>query len=263
MADGAPLVHPDWESYEGDEALGARRQHARLLDDRQGRRRRGDGAADVVVSGRYVTDPVQGVPIEPRAIIAAVAGRQGHGLVVDAGAVRRARRASRDTLQMPESHVRVIVPLLGGGFGAKCDFHFEGHVAALARAARPAGEARLLAARGVLRRRPSPRGDGDRARDRRAQGRHARRAPRPARARQGRLLRRGRLLRADGGDARAAARTRSRTSTSTRTSTTRTTSRRRRSARRPRRRSAGRSSSTWTSSPRRSSSTRSSSAAAR
>ena len=31
--------------------------------------------------------------------------------------------------------MRVIVPLLGGGFGAKCDFHFEGHVAALARAA--------------------------------------------------------------------------------------------------------------------------------
>ena len=30
----------------------------------------------------------------------------------------------------------MIVPLLGGGFGAKCDFHFEGHVAALARAAR-------------------------------------------------------------------------------------------------------------------------------
>ena len=41
----------------------------------------------------------------------------------------------RTTLQIPESHVRVIVPLLGGGFGAKCDFHFEGHVAALARAA--------------------------------------------------------------------------------------------------------------------------------
>ena len=57
--------------------------------------------------------------------------------------------------------------------------------------------------------------------------RHARRAPRAARARQGRLLRRGRLLRADGRDARAAARTRSRTSTSSRRSSTRTTSRRR------------------------------------
>ena len=47
-----------------------------------------------------------------------------------------ARGGVAHTLQIPESHVRVIVPLLGGGFGAKCDFHFEGHVAALARAAR-------------------------------------------------------------------------------------------------------------------------------
>jgi CO/xanthine dehydrogenase Mo-binding subunit len=31
--------------------------------------------------------------------------------------------------------VRVIVPLLGGGFGGKCEPHFEAHVAALARAA--------------------------------------------------------------------------------------------------------------------------------
>ena len=47
-----------------------------------------------------------------------------------------ARGGVAHVLQIPESHVRVIVPLLGGGFGAKCDFHFEGHVAALARAAR-------------------------------------------------------------------------------------------------------------------------------
>ena len=31
--------------------------------------------------------------------------------------------------------MRIVVPLLGGGFGSKCDFHYEGHVAALARAA--------------------------------------------------------------------------------------------------------------------------------
>jgi CO/xanthine dehydrogenase Mo-binding subunit len=47
-----------------------------------------------------------------------------------------ARAGVAATLELPEAHVRVVVPLLGGGFGAKCDFHFEGHVAALARAAR-------------------------------------------------------------------------------------------------------------------------------
>ena len=37
---------------------------------------------------------------------------------------------------MPEHRVRVVVTHLGGGFGGKCDFHFEAHIAALARAAR-------------------------------------------------------------------------------------------------------------------------------
>src|SRR5581483_5106111 len=46
-----------------------------------------------------------------------------------------ARAGVARTLQIPESKVRIIVPLLGGGFGAKCDFHFEAHVAALARKA--------------------------------------------------------------------------------------------------------------------------------
>ena len=151
-----------------------------------------------------MTDSGQGVPIEPRAV---VAQWQGDKVTVwtSTQVPYAARGGVADTLQIPESHVRVIVPLLGGGFGAKCDFHFEGHVAALARAARRPGQARLLAPRGVRRRRPPSRGHGDRARDRRPRRRHARRAQGAARARQGRLLRRGRLLRADGRDARARA----------------------------------------------------------
>ena len=130
-----------------------------------------------------------------------MAGRPRDRLVVDAGAVRRAERRRGGRSQIPESNVRVIVPLLGGGFGSKCDFHFEGHVAALARAAGPAGEAGLHA-RGGVRRPGSPsRGDGDRARERRASRRDDRRPPRQARARRRRLLRRGRLLRPDRGDA--------------------------------------------------------------
>ena len=204
LGDDAPLVHPDWESYDGDEALG---RHDNLLGFStivKGDVDAALAAADVVVSGRYVTDPSQGVPIEPRAVVAQWQGDQV--TVWSSTQVPYAARAGRrDTLGIPESHVRVVVPLLGGGFGAKCDFHFEAP-RRRARARRAAaGEARLLAPRGVLRRRPPARGNGDRARDRRAQRRHARRAARAARARQRRLLRRGRLLRADGGDARARA----------------------------------------------------------
>ena len=135
LADDAGLVHPGWESYEGDEALG---RHGNLLGFSTVVKGDADAAlaaADVVVEGRYVTDPVQGVPIEPRAI---VAEWQGDRVTVwSSTQVPYAARAGvARTLEIPESHVRVVVPLLGGGFGAKCDFHFEGHVAALARAAR-------------------------------------------------------------------------------------------------------------------------------
>src|SRR5207237_4975179 len=90
-------------------------------------------AGDVVVTSRFVTDPVHGVPIEPRAVIAQW---QGDKVTVwtSTQVPYAARGGIAHTLQIPESNVRVIVPLLGGGFGAKCDFHFEGHVAALARA---------------------------------------------------------------------------------------------------------------------------------
>ena len=37
---------------------------------------------------------------------------------------------------MPTNKVRIVVPHLGGGFGGKCGFHYEAHIAALARAAR-------------------------------------------------------------------------------------------------------------------------------
>ena len=102
--------------------------------------------ADVVVKGRYVADGSQGAPIEPRAI---VAQWQGDRVTVwsSTQVPFAARSGIAHALQIPESKVRVIVPLLGGGFGSKCDFHFEGHVAALARAAGPPGQARLHRAR--------------------------------------------------------------------------------------------------------------------
>ncbi len=134
MADGAGLVHPDWESYAGDEALGRSGNTLGYSTVVKGDADAAMAEADVVVRGRFVTDPVQGVPIEPRAILAQW---QGDRVTVwsSTQVPYVARSGVARVLGIPESHVRVIVPLLGGGFGAKCDFHFEGHVAALARAA--------------------------------------------------------------------------------------------------------------------------------
>ncbi len=134
MADDAPLVHPDWEGYEADDALLRKGNTLGYSTIVKGDADAAMAKADVVVSSRFVTDPVQGVPIEPRAVIAQW---QGDRVTVwsSTQVPYAARSGVAHVLQIPEGNVRVVVPLLGGGFGAKCDFHFEGHVAALARAA--------------------------------------------------------------------------------------------------------------------------------
>jgi CO/xanthine dehydrogenase Mo-binding subunit len=134
LAPGAPLIHEDWGSYEGDDTLGRDGNVLGYSTVVKGDADAAMASADVVVSGRYVADGSQGAPIEPRAI---VAQWQGDRVTVwsSTQVPFAARSGIAHVLQVAESNVRVIVPLLGGGFGAKCDFHFEGHVAALARAA--------------------------------------------------------------------------------------------------------------------------------
>jgi CO/xanthine dehydrogenase Mo-binding subunit len=133
--DGVPLIHDDWESDSGDETMGRDGNRIGYSTIVKGDADAAMASADVVVKGRYVADCSQGVPIEPRAVIA-----QWNGDKVTVWTSTQVPYAARSgvahTLQIPEANVRIVVPLLGGGFGAKCDFHFEGHVAALARAAR-------------------------------------------------------------------------------------------------------------------------------
>ncbi|MEZ5193015.1 MAG: xanthine dehydrogenase family protein molybdopterin-binding subunit [Nocardioides sp.] len=133
-AAGAALVHDDWASYSGSRKMGRDGNvvgHSTLA---KGDADAAMAEADVVVSSRFVADASQGAPIEPRAVLA-----QWSGDRVTVWTSTQVPFAARDgiaqVLDIPQSQVRVIVPLLGGGFGSKCDFHFEGHVAALARAA--------------------------------------------------------------------------------------------------------------------------------
>jgi CO/xanthine dehydrogenase Mo-binding subunit len=135
LDEDVPLVHEDWETDSGSEDMGRDRNRIGYSTIVKGDADAAMASADVVVKGRYVTDCSQGVPIEPRAIIA---HWQGDKVTVwtSTQVPYAARAGVAHTLQIPESNVRIVVPLLGGGFGAKCDFHFEGHVAALAHAAR-------------------------------------------------------------------------------------------------------------------------------
>jgi CO/xanthine dehydrogenase Mo-binding subunit len=135
MEPGAPIIHPDLDSYDKDENVVADRNTMAYSTIVKGDVDDGMGRADVVVRGRYVSDASQGVPIEPRAV---VAEWQGDEVTIwsSTQVPYAAREGVAHTLQVPEANVRIVVPLLGGGFGAKCDLHFEAQVAALARAAR-------------------------------------------------------------------------------------------------------------------------------
>ena len=165
MDAGATLVHPDWDGYEKDENIVASGNTMAYRTIVKGDADAAMAGAEVVVKGRYVSDASQGVPIEPRAVIAQWQGDQV--TIWSSTQVPYAARAGvAATLQVPEADVRIVVPLLGGGFGAKCDLHFEGQVAAIARAAEAPGQARVLPRGGVPGDRPAPRGHRDGVRDR-------------------------------------------------------------------------------------------------
>ncbi|HEY2790593.1 MAG TPA: xanthine dehydrogenase family protein molybdopterin-binding subunit [Gaiellales bacterium] len=134
LRDGTILVHDGWEGYEANEDLVRRGNDCSRSTIAKGDVEAGMAEAEVTVKERYVADMSHAVPIEPRAI---VAEWQGDKVTVwtSTQVPFIARSGIATTLQLPEADVRVIVPHLGGGFGGKCEFHFEAHVAALARAA--------------------------------------------------------------------------------------------------------------------------------
>jgi CO/xanthine dehydrogenase Mo-binding subunit len=131
---GATLVHEGWTAYDGDENLVREGNLASRSTIVKGDAARGMAESDVVVRGRYVADGSHAVPIEPRAIVAEWQG--DHVTIWSSTQVPFGVRAGvAETLGLALNQVRVIVPHLGGGFGAKCELGFEAQVAALARAA--------------------------------------------------------------------------------------------------------------------------------
>ena len=135
LSPDSPLVHPDWESYGGVPVLVRNGNDASMASISKGDVDAGMAEADVVVHSRYVADGCHAAPIEPRAVVA-----QWEGNKVTIWSSTQvpfdARAGVCETLGLPANRVRIIVPHLGGGFGGKCGFHYESHVAALARAAR-------------------------------------------------------------------------------------------------------------------------------
>ena len=134
LAEGTALVHDGWESYSAADEVVRKGNDASHSSITKGDTDAAMASADAVVKGRYVADMSHAVPIEPHAVIA-----QWQGSKVTVWSSTQvpfiARSGVAETLEIPENQVRIIVPYLGGGFGGKCEFHYEAHIAALARAA--------------------------------------------------------------------------------------------------------------------------------
>jgi len=134
ITDGAPLVHEDWAAYD---AGGVVRDGnvASFTSMTRGDVETGMDEADRVISSRYVADASHAAPIEPRGVLAQWEGNRVT-IWTSTQVPFQARDGVCETLDLPTNRVRIIVPHMGGGFGGKCGFHYEAHIAALAKAAR-------------------------------------------------------------------------------------------------------------------------------
>ena len=135
LASGAPLIHPDWRSYEvlleGSARGGNVAWQATVV--------RGDVDAafarpDVeIVESCFRVGRQNHVAFEPRAVVASYEDGRFH-IETSTQVPWSVRNATARLLGVPASHVRVTVPPVGGGFGLKFDLAVEPFAALLARA---------------------------------------------------------------------------------------------------------------------------------
>jgi CO/xanthine dehydrogenase Mo-binding subunit len=132
---GSPLVHEAVATYAHDPNIEPGGNLASRSTIVKGDAAAAMAGAPVVVRERYVADMAHPVPIEPHSVTADWSGDRVT-IWSSTQVPFYARTKTAEVLGIPEHRVRVVVSHLGGGFGGKCDFHFEAHVAALARASR-------------------------------------------------------------------------------------------------------------------------------
>ncbi len=135
LVSDAPLVHTGWEAYGSADVVVRDRNDASFSSIVKGDVTAAMATADIVVTSRYVADGCHAAPIEPRAVLAQWEGDKVT-IWTSTQVPFDARAGVCETLELPANRVRIIVPHLGGGFGGKCGFHYEAHIAALARVAK-------------------------------------------------------------------------------------------------------------------------------
>ncbi|HEY1727398.1 MAG TPA: xanthine dehydrogenase family protein molybdopterin-binding subunit [Candidatus Baltobacteraceae bacterium] len=83
-------------------------------------------SADVVIKQRFINQRLAPVPIETRAVLAQWnPGEEGLTITTSTQIPHLLRTQLAVALGMPENHIRVIAPEVGGGFGAKLNVYAE------------------------------------------------------------------------------------------------------------------------------------------
>jgi len=136
LAPGARAIHPDWQAY--DLLLEGAKRGGNIAWEATVDRGDTDAAFardDVtIVEGCYRVGRQSHVPFEPRAVIARYEDGRYH-VETSTQVPWTVRSVTAKALGVPESHVRVTVPSVGGGFGLKFDCTLEPYAAILARKA--------------------------------------------------------------------------------------------------------------------------------
>lgn len=114
LADGAPLVHPQFGS-----------NVCYRLDYVNGDPDEAFGEADVVVSRRLRIPRLIPTPMETRAVLAEPGHRDDFVLWSSTQVPHLLRRFVSEPVGIPENRLRVIVPDVGGAFGAKLNVYAE------------------------------------------------------------------------------------------------------------------------------------------
>jgi CO/xanthine dehydrogenase Mo-binding subunit len=140
LADGASLVHdrpppPRERSYSDINLIGREGNICLKFQLATGDLGAGFAQADLILENTYESPAVQHVTMEPHVVLATFVGTK-----LEVLSSTQSPYAVRDTLAemfgLPTADVRIIVPPLGGGYGAKTYAKFEPVTAALAWKAR-------------------------------------------------------------------------------------------------------------------------------
>jgi CO/xanthine dehydrogenase Mo-binding subunit len=119
MAEGAPILHPEFFNS----------NVFRRLEARQGDVERGLGESDRVFEEEYRTPAVQHVALEPVSCICLYEPSGKVTIWSNTQAPFQDRRILAELLDLPESEVRIVKPVMGGGFGGRQQLHNQ-HVGA-------------------------------------------------------------------------------------------------------------------------------------